>query len=444
MDWLLALLALLDAISMYCVFTPRNARRDSVPWARFALAAHTTELTWARLAVQLPLVLLLVSAGALGSATGVVALLVVVASWLGMASLLRQALGAGRAVEEALQAGLGADYRREIAPGLAAGLRGAPAFADWRRPFRMRRPGVEVIRGIPYAPGGIRQKLDIYRPTVLPPGGCPVLLQIHGGAWVIGNKEQQALPLMWLLASKGWICVSVNYRLSPSVGFPTHLEDCKRALAWVRRHGVGYGMDTAFVAVTGGSAGGHLAALMGLTGNRAELQRDDPGVDTSVQACVPFYGIYDFLTRYEQHPNGAVVRGFLEDRVMHATPEQDPGLWDMASPVAQIHDDAPPFMLLHGELDSLAPLADARTFAQRLRRSSSNPVVFVELPGAEHGFDFMHSPRTEAAIDGVHRFLEWVRSRHLASRAGRSDATAREGAARESLTAVNAGAAEPA
>jgi acetyl esterase/lipase len=139
-----------------------------------------------------------------------------------------------------------------------------------------------------------------------------------------------------------------------------------------------------------------------------------------------------------------VIRGFLEDRVMHATPEQDPALWDLASPVEQIHEDAPPFMVVHGTLDSLAPIADGRTFVQRLRRSSRNPVVFVELPGAEHGFDFMHSPRTENTIDGVHRFLEWVRSRHAGARAGESAATAGEGTAPASLTAVNAGSPEPA
>ena len=85
-------------------------------------------------------------------------------------------------------------------------------------------------------------------------------------------------------------------------------------------------------------------------------------------------------------------------------------LWDLASPVAQIHEHAPPFMLVHGALDSLAAVTDGRAFAQRLRRSSNNPVVYLELPGAEHGFDGVHSPRTEAVINGVHRFLDWARS----------------------------------
>ena len=108
---------------------------------------------------------------------------------------------------------------------------------------------------------------------------------------MVGDKGSQALPLMYELASRGWICVAATYRLSPSVSFPTHLIDCKSALCWIRENGAQYGMDTSFVAVTGGSAGGHLSALMGLTENRPEFQPDHPDTDTSVQACIPFYGI---------------------------------------------------------------------------------------------------------------------------------------------------------
>jgi len=420
MDWLLALLALFNVASMYAVFRPRIVRRGRVPWGVFAVAALATELAWIWLPLQAVLALLLLIGGALQGTLGVIALLVLAASWAGLAQSIRIAFDSGRVVEGALRAGLGAGYREQIAPAFAGGLRAAPDFAEWRNPFALKKAGVEVLRGIAYAPGGIRQTLDIYRPSVLPAGGCPVLLQIHGGAWVMGHKEQQALPLMYLLASRGWICVSANYRLSPSVGFPTHLEDCKRALCWIRSHGREYGMDASFVAVTGGSAGGHLAALMGLTANRAELQRDAPGVDTSVQACVPFYGVYDFLTRYDQHPNRELIVDFLSDKVMHASPEEDPALWDLASPVQQIHPDAPPFMLVHGALDSLALITDGRTFAQRMQRTSSNPVVFLELPGAEHGFDCVHSVRTENTIDGVHRFLEWTRSRHAGAAADRA------------------------
>ena len=237
-----------------------------------------------------------------------------------------------------------------------------------------------------------------------------MLLQIHGGGWMIGAKEEQALPLMYRMAGSGWICVAANYRLSPSVGFPTHLQDCKAALAWIRTHGRAYGMNPDFVAVTGGSAGGHLTALMGLTENRPDLQPGNDGVDTSVQACVPFYGVYDFLNRSGARPSSARFLEFLGERVLHATPKEDPARWELASPITQVHADAPPFMVLHGARDSLAPVADARLFARHLREVSRNPVVYVELQGAEHAFDIMHSPRTEHAIDGVQRFLEWVRA----------------------------------
>ena len=105
------------------------------------------------------------------------------------------------------------------------------------------------------------------------PGGAPapVLLQIHGGAWVIGDKSQQGLPLMLHLAAEGWVCVAINYRLSPKATWPEHLVDCKRALAWVREHIAEYGGDPDLICVTGGSAGGHLAAMIALTANEPRV-----------------------------------------------------------------------------------------------------------------------------------------------------------------------------
>ena len=407
--WLLGL-ALFNLGAVSALLIPRTRRRDSAPWLLFAISLLASELAWIWLPLQATLALLFSLGGALDSVVGQAALLVLVLSWPVLGWSVLTGFSAGAAVERALQAGLGEAYRGAVPAAARGRWREALRFRDWRKPAAFAHPDVEVIRGVAYGPVGVRQQLDIYRPRSIPPGGCPVLLQIHGGAWVIGDKAHQALPLMYHLASRGWICVAANYRLSPSVGFPVHLEDCKRALCWIRSKGAEYGMDTRFVAVTGGSAGGHLAALMGLTENRPELQTDHPGVDTSVQACVPFYGVYDFLARYEQHPNADVVIRFLKNRVLHESPEQNPALWDLASPVTQIHETAPPFMLVHGRIDSLAAINDGRTFAQRLRRTSRKPVVFAELPGAEHGFDCMHSPRTERVIDGVERFLDWVRA----------------------------------
>jgi acetyl esterase/lipase len=332
-------------------------------------------------------------------------------TWPGLAWSIFQSLTRSTGpTETALCDGLGLDYRSAIPAARSATLRGEVRFDDWRHPFGFRTAGVERLSDIAYGPHGRRQHLDVYRPVDLPEEGCPVLLQIHGGAWMVGSKDHQALPLMWTLASRGWVCVAANYRLSPSVGFPTHLEDCKRALCWIREHGREYGMNPDFVAVTGGSAGAHLATLLALTANDPRYQHEHPDTDTSVQACIPFYGVYDFLVRNGQHPNAPMFREFLEHRVMHQTLEQNPELWDEASPITKVQAGAPPFMIVHGTLDSLALIEDARVFYRELKRTSSNPVVFLELPGAEHAFDIVRSPRTEAVVDGVHRFLEWARA----------------------------------
>ena len=417
MDWLLTMLALINISAMVTVFFPRAIPDSVTPWLVFSVVLLATELAWLWLPLQVLLTLVLIKTGALHSGLGELALFALLLSWPGLLQSIRLGLQSGATVERSLREKLGNDYRNSVAAQVAARLRDSVVFDDWRKPFAMARPDVEVIRDISYAPGGMRQRLDIYRPRAIPASGCPVLLQIHGGAWILGDKANQALPLMYMLASKGWICVAANYRLSPSAGFPAHLHDCKAALAWIRDHGSEYGMNTDFVAVTGGSAGGHLAALMGLTGNRADLQPDRPDADTSVQACVPFYGIYDFLHRFGQHDKREDFQHFIADRVIHASPADDPALWDLASPVMQVHADAPPFMVIHGDRDSLAPVADARLFCERLRGVSHNPVVFLELPSTEHAFDIMHSPRTEHTIDGVHRFLEWARARHLAAKA---------------------------
>jgi len=410
MDWLLALLALFNVLSMITVFTPRAVPREAAPWAVFITALIATELAWVWLPLQIVLAGILALGGALDSRLGDVAMVVLAFSWLGLAWCLWMSARARPVLEDALRTGLGTDYLASIPDVVQRTFRHEVTFSDWSRPFGFARSDVEVISHIPYAPAGVRQHLDVYRPLVIPEDGCPVLFQIHGGAWMIGDKAHQALPLMYELASRGWICVAANYRLSPSIGFPVHLEDCKRALCWIRENGADYGMDTDFVAVTGGSAGGHLSALVGLTGNRVELQQESPGTDTSVQACIPFYGVYDFLVRYGQHPNELVYRKFLTGKVMHDSYEDNPDLWELACPIAQIHEDAPPFMILHGTHDSLSVVKEARVFSDKLREVSKNAVVYAEMPGAEHAWEVVHSPRTAHTVDAVHRFLEWARA----------------------------------
>jgi acetyl esterase/lipase len=409
MDWLLSALALFNLVSVLVMFAPRGISRKRVPWAEFGISLLATELAWIWLPLQILLACLFCLGGALNSWLGGTALELLVLTWSGLLWCLWMSAKAKDSVEGALTAGLGANYREHIPSYALSKMRQQIGFRDWCQPMAMARPDVEVIRNIPYGPQGVRQQLDIYRPQSLPADGCPVLLQIHGGAWMMGDKANQALPLMYALASRGWICVAANYRLSPSVGFPTHLLDCKEALCWIREQGDQYGMNPDFIAVTGGSAGGHLAALMGLTANQPEYQPLHPTTDTSVQACIPFYGIYDFLVRYNQHSNRRTYEDFLTGKVLHETLQDNPALWDQASPVAQIHADAPPFMVVHGSRDILASVTEGRVFSAKLGEVSKSAVVYLEMPGAEHGFEMLHSLRTEYTIEGVYCFLEWVR-----------------------------------
>lgn len=346
---------------------------------------------------------------------GPLALAIMVLSWAGLVLAQWRAQPTGRVLEQALQTGLGRNYRARIPAARRVLLPDAVALRDLVAPFALRHPGVERISNLPYADGHERQVLDVYRPA----GGCtgaPVLLQIHGGGWMLGNKHEQALPLIHHLARRGWVVVTPNYRLSPRARFPDHLVDCKQALAWARRNVARYGGDPAFVAVTGGSAGGHLTALMALTANDARLQPGFEDADTSVAATVPFYGVYDFVDRHGLKGSGAAMVLWLENTVMPCSPATDPALWDLASPMAQVRADAPPFFILHGTHDSLASVEEARHFAEQLRAVSRNPVVYAELPGAQHAWDMFRSVRAMASVHAVARFLEWAHARSRAAR----------------------------
>ena len=226
-----------------------------------------------------------------------------------------------------------------------------------------------------------RHRLDVYRNADAGPG-APVLLQIHGGGWVIGNNEQQGLPLMYHLATRGWVCVAINYRLSPKATWPDHLLDCKRALAWIRAHIAEYGGDPDYVVVTGGSAGGHLTALMGLTPNDPQFQPEFESVDTHVRAMVPFYGVYDWTNRFGQRGKHDGLRRVLERFVVKRRYADAPEVFDQASPMSHVNADAPPALIVHGDLDTLAPVTEARRFVQMLRETSRSAVVYAELRGA--------------------------------------------------------------
>ena len=381
----------------------RGRRLSALVVPYFFAAWLTSELALHHLVWQAVATVAFVAAGALAAWPGWLGLGLTAASWAGLVLLHGRAGASAEVFTRALRQGLAHDPDAPVRP------LELPARVPWRRfvhPFRMRRPEVERIRDIAYGPAGHRHLLDVYRPRERQ-GPCPTLLQIHGGGWTIGRKDQQGLPLMHHLAADGWLCVAANYRLSPKATFPDHLIDVKRALAWIRTDGARYGADPRFVVVTGGSAGGHLASLLALTPNDPQFQPGFEDVDTSVAACVPFYGVYDFLDRHGVRGSASMLP-FLERVVMKCSPDEHPERWDHASPIARVHADAPPFFVIHGTHDALAYVEEARHFVEALRAASRNPVVYAELPGAQHAFDTFHSRRSAHAVDAVACFLEYV------------------------------------
>lgn len=354
--------------------------------------------------------------GALDHWQGWAGLAFVAASWVLLLRLHWRSLKSQPAIDRGLQEGLGARFFQGIRPEWATGLRAGAPLARWVRPFRVNdREHVERVKDIAYGPAGRRNRLDVYRPRGHA-HGCPVLLQIHGGAWVLGRKDDQGVPLMNEMARQGWVCVAPNYRLSPQATFPEHLIDCKLAIRWIRENIADYGGDPGFLAVTGGSAGGHLASLVALTANDPQYQPGFEDIDTSVVAAVPFYGAFDFLEHNGVDVTRSSQPSFLERLVMKSSPRDERDEWERASPIRCVHAEAPPFFVLHGSHDSLVWPEGGRRFVAALRRVSCQPVAYAELYGAQHAFDLFHSIRCVNAINGVATFLAWVRSTHSSVR----------------------------
>jgi acetyl esterase/lipase len=288
------------------------------------------------------------------------------------------------------------------------------------RPFNMRRAGVRRITDIPYGdslPGdkGGRNLLDVVLPEE-PGSGRPILVQIHGGGWMIGDKREQGGPLMAHLASRGWVCFAINYRLAPKAKFPAHVVDVKRAIAWIRAHAHEYGADPGFLCVTGGSAGGHLTALTALSQNDPAFQPGFEGADTRVAAAVPFYGVYDFLDRAKIRGKQAMTE-IMTKYVFPTRPEDDPEFWDSMCPLVRASEQAPPFLVVQGTHDTLVFVEEAREFVRALREKSRAPVHYLELRGAQHAFEVFHSVRSQYAVRAATAFLEAEYAKYRAAKA---------------------------
>jgi len=376
------------------------------------------ELTLHLLVLQIVGTILFVWAGAVVGLLGSIGLALSLLSWAGMAFLFFDSLKTGARTEASLQQSLGSDYVDLIEAALFEQI---PSELDTRRllkPFSPHLPEVRCIKDLVYgSEDGTELKLDIYHDKAKVEN-APVLLQIHGGGWTekMGDKNYQALPLMNQLAAMGWVCVSVDYRLSPTSSWPAHIVDCKLSLKWIREHIAEYGGDPDFVVATGGSAGGHLSSLLALTANDPAFQPGFEDVDTSVNACVPFYGIYDMTDANDAHHNSGLV-DYTQETVFKRDLEEEREIFEAASPIHRVHEDAPPFFVIHGENDSLAAIPEADLFVERLRSVSRATIVYHRLPYTQHAFDIFLSPRSDYVTFAVMRYVNYIYSLYRKSRA---------------------------
>jgi len=413
--WALLAFGLVMLLLSANLFWPLRRPSPIAPVSFFA-GWLTGELAVHMMVLSLGVGVALMAAGALEAWPG----------WLGLAALGGGVYGLQRAYAEAERAG----------DDMAAALREAfgqdapeakepfdlPRFSDLVRPFSPHRSDVVKVKDVPYASEhGRRGMLDIFYGadwgcSPLPdvsgtPAERPVFVYVHGGAWAISKKEHQGLPLLNLLASRGWICVSINYRLSPQATFPDHLIDVKRALAWTKDNIARYGGDPDFIVISGGSAGGHLAALAALTSNDRGYQPGFEDKDTSVQGCVALYSVFDLLDRHEHWPHPWMTV-WMERLVIKQKVKDAPMLFEAASPVEQLEPGAPPFLVIHGDRDSMVPPAESEAFVKAYREIVGDGVALAKVSGAQHAFDVFTSRRTVLVNQAIARYVDglWQRS----------------------------------
>jgi acetyl esterase/lipase len=258
-----------------------------------------------------------------------------------------------------------------LLPLLAAALPAAEPLHD-----------VVVERDLVFGKGGaVDLKLDLARPND-GPGPYPGIVCIHGGAWRIGSHRFMAMNVPALkgqsvigsLAARGYVVVTIHYRLVPSALFPAQIEDCKAAVRWLRANAAKYHVDTDHIAACGYSAGGHLACLLGVT---------DPEQSSKVQAVIDLFGPTD-LTSADWHADAEegvlapLVGGRLKDH---------PELFRRASPLYYLRKDRalPPFLIMHGTADRVVNINQSKALAERLQELGVK-CRYVEMKGEGHGW----------------------------------------------------------
>lgn len=245
-----------------------------------------------------------------------------------------------------------------------------------------------VHQNIEYARIGDRSlMLDIYPPTNqgVSIDAVPVIVWVHGGAWRSGSKDSVPVKA-W--GEHGFAIASVDYRLSPEAKFPAQIHDIKAAIRFLRAKAIMYSLDPDRFVVAGASAGGHLAALVGVTNGNEDLEGiigDQPEVSSDVQAMVSFYGASNLQTILSQSTeHGLSVRVPALQLLLGGQPDDVLRLTRLASPVMHVDPKDPPLWLIHGDADPQMPFEQSLELAKAYEAASAKVQLSV-VRGAKHG-----------------------------------------------------------
>ena len=284
---------------------------------------------------------------------------------------------------------------------------------EWQVP-----DGMELLRDIQYARDDHpKHRLDILRLKDAPKDPMPVLVWIHGGGFTGGSKTS-GYPRLTRFVKRGYLGVTIDYRLGGEVAFPEHLQDCKCAIRFLRAHAKEYNLDPRRIGVWGSSAGGNLVAMLGVTGGIREFEGKSgwPGYSSRVQAVLEYFGMTDFLAIYELAKAGKSTERFLPmdgnesiSRLLGVEKYfEHPDLCRKASPTTYASKDDAPFYIFHGDQDPLTPASQGELLNKVLREAGVESDFYL-VKGGRHGWP----PRADVD-DKVDAFLD----KHLKPKTG--------------------------
>lgn len=247
--------------------------------------------------------------------------------------------------------------------------------------------GVELITDIRYRDGNDKWKVDLAMPKDPDSQPRPALVFVHGGGWRSGDKsggQWRNLPLEY--ASKGYVCISVNYRLTDEAVFPACVEDVKCAVRWLRSNAKKYNVDPKRLGAYGNSAGAHLVSMLGLVGPAAKLEGDGPYQDQSslVQAVCCSATPTDF-SNWGARGGSTRAKSSRGPSLLSGPAETLDERRKKASPISYVSPNAPPFLIIHGTADTTVPFSQGENFATALKAAGAQDVTFLKYEGAGHG-----------------------------------------------------------